>query len=177
LSDAEEETKSDEDRINQIKELLLSDEAIGEAVVYGVTVVQSVIQFDKNKFENTLDFQEAFIAKLKQYAPFSPRNKVGLNEGFLDFRVKENRIDFHYIKEIAFRWEFVNDKNMFESLIAKKIDSSYRVRVAAVFENETVTITLFGGTEPLVLRAKAIVESAVKLLVHNFAVATISKKY
>jgi hypothetical protein len=77
LSDAEEETKSDEDRINQIKELLLSDEAIGEAVVYGVTVVQSVIQFDKNKFENTLDFQEAFIAKLKQYAPFSPRNKVG----------------------------------------------------------------------------------------------------
>ena len=173
MNDAETGIKSDEDRIKQIKELLLNDEAIGETVVYGVTVVQSVIKFDRNNFENIVDFQEAFIAKLKQYAPFSPRNKVGLNEGFLEFRVNENRIDFHFIKEIAFRWEFVNDEKVFESLIAKKIDSSYRVRVAAVFESEMVTVTLFGGTEPLVLRAKAIVESAVKILVHNFAVATI----
>ena len=163
MGDAEEEQKSDEYRIQQIKELLLSDEAIGEAVVYGITVVQSVIEFDNTKFENQLDFQEAFIARLEQYAPFSPRNKMGLNEGFLYFQVTENRVDFHYIKEIAFRWEFVNNKKNFESLILKKIDSSYRVRIAAVFENNKVTITLFGGTEPLVIKAKVTVLSAIKL--------------
>ena len=168
MGDAEEEQKSEKDRIQQIKELLLSDEAIGEAVVYGITVVQSVIEFDNTKFENQLDFQEAFIARLEQYAPFSPRNKMGLNEGFLYFQVTENRVDFHYIKEIAFRWEFVNNKKNFESLILKKIDSSYRVRIAAVFENNKVTITLFGGTEPLVIKAKMTVLSAIKLLVHNF---------
>ncbi len=158
------------DRIEQIKELLLDDEAIGEAIVYGITAVQSVIQFDSTNFDTQSDFQEGLIAKLQQFAPFSPRSREGLNEGFLNFQVKENQIDFHFIREIAFRWEFVSEEREIESIIAKKVDSSYRVRIVAIFEKSKVTITFFGGTEPLVIRARDSVLNAIKLLVHNFSV-------
>ncbi len=160
---------SDDDRLEVIKTLLLDEEAIGEAAVFMVTVLQSKIEYGKTDFGNLSDFQSAVIAKLKQKMPFSPRQRTSLNEGFLEFSEKGNQVDFYFVREVARRWEYVNAQKLrIESVNLKRVDSAYRVRINLSFEPNKVTATLFGGTDSLVIRARETVCSPIKELVNNF---------
>jgi hypothetical protein len=152
-----------------IKSLLLDDEAIGEAVVFKVTVLQSTIEYERTNLEQQNDFQTAVLTKLAEKKPFSPRHNTSLNEGFLEFAAKDNEADFYYIREVAFRWEFVSPQSgSIESMNLKRVDSSYRVRIRLMFEPSKVTATFFGGMDTLVFRARFIVCAVIKDFVQNF---------
>jgi hypothetical protein len=153
-----------------IKNLLLDEKAIGEAAVFKVTVLQSVIEYERTDFANDVDFQNAVAAALGEMRPFSPRQRSSLSEGFLDFSAKDNVVDLYYIREVAFRWEYVDSqKGSIQSFNVKRVDPSYRVRINILFEANKVTMTFFGGMETLDFRARDVVCDAVKKLTYNFA--------
>jgi hypothetical protein len=96
------------DRLEIIKSLLLDEDAIGEATVFKVTVLQSSVTYEETTCETEDDFRNTVLSELKDMKPFSPRQRSSLSEGFLQFQVEDNKADFYYIREVAFRWEFVN---------------------------------------------------------------------
>jgi hypothetical protein len=67
---------SDDMRLDLIRTLLLDEEAIGEAAVFKVTVLQSTIDYETTKFEKQSDFQSAVVERLGLKKPFSPRHRI-----------------------------------------------------------------------------------------------------
>ncbi|MEM2108230.1 MAG: hypothetical protein QXL10_02975 [Candidatus Bathyarchaeia archaeon] len=162
-------SKSQNDKLEIIKSLLLDEKAIGEVNVFKVTVLQSIIEYEKTLYEKTEDFKDAVLDELKKIKPFSPRQRSSLSEGFIQFKIAENKADFYYVREVAFRWEYANaSTDSIQSLNVKRIDSAYRVRINVLFENKKVTLSFFGGVETLVYRARRIVCDAVKRQIQNF---------
>ena len=157
-------------RLEIIRGLILEEEAVGEPVVFKVTVLQSIIDYEKTAFDSTEQFQNTLIAELGKMRPFSPRHRSQLNEGFLSFSRKDNGIDCYYVREMPFRWDYVNvHGRSIQSLKVKRVDPSYRVRISILFEGNKATMTFFGGTETLVFHAREIVCDAVKKFIYNFA--------
>jgi hypothetical protein len=163
------------DKLEIIKNLLLDEEAIGEAAVYQVTVLQSMIEYESTSQATQEDLKNTVISKLKEKRPFSPSQRAGLNEGLLQFSSLDNKVDFYYIKEVAFRWEYVSPQDSsIQSLNIKRVDSAYRVRINILFEANKITMTFFGGTDSLVFRAREVVGDAIKQLVNNFKKTDVS---
>lgn len=160
----------DQERLGIIRGLILEEEAIGEAVIFKVTVLQSIIDYEKTAFGNLEEFQDGLIEELEKTRPFSPRYRSQLNEGFLSFLKKGNRVDCYYVREMPFRWGYVNvQSRSIQSLSVKRVDPAYRVRISISFENNRVVMSFFGGTETLVFHAREMVCDVVKKLTYNFA--------
>lgn len=157
-------------RIEIIKQSILEEEAIGEPIIFKLTVLQSVIKYETTDFESEDDFQNEGILELQKIRPFSPRHRSQLNEGFFHFSKKDNKIDCYYIRETPFRWDYVNVKERsIQFLRLKRVAPSFRVRINISFEEDKVVMTFFGGIETLVFHAREMVCDAVKRYVYNFA--------
>ena len=160
----------DEERLDIIKDLILEEEAIGEPVIFKITVLQSIIEYEYTAFESEDDFRNAVVLELQKLHPFSPRRRRQLNEGFFQFSEKGNEFSCYYIREMPFRWDYVNVKaESIQSLPVKRVDPSYRVKIDVSFEKNKVVASFFGGTETLVFRARDMVCDAVKEHVYDFA--------
>jgi len=158
-----------DERLEIIKDLLLEEEAVGEAVIFKITVLQSVIEYEYTAFESKDDFQNAVILELEKIRPFSPRPRRQLSEGFFHFSKKNNKLDCYYVREMPFRWDYVNVKDQsIQSLNVKRVDPAYRVRINISFEENKVIMTFFGGIETLVFHAREMVCDAIKKCVYNF---------
>lgn len=150
-------------RLDLLESLLLDENAIGDATVFKITVLQSMVNCEKTKFTNRQDFKDAVLGELIEINPFSPRQRRNLNEGFIQFDINEDSCDFYYVREVPFRWEFVHpESEKIQSVNIKRVDSAYRVRVNVLFQENNVIMSFFGGTESLVNRAREIVGNAIK---------------
>lgn len=158
------------ERLEIIKKLILEEEAVGEPIIFKITVLQSVIEYESTAFDGDDSFQTAVILELKKIRPFSPRLRSQLNEGFFHFSKKDSKFDCYYIREMPFRWDYVNIKERsIQSLKVKRVDPAHRVRINVSFEENKVVMTFFGGIETLVFHAREMVCNAVKKYVYNFA--------
>jgi len=156
-------------RLEVIKDLILEDEAVGEPIIFRVTVLQSVIEYESTPFDGEDDFQNAVIQELKKIRPFSPRLRSPLNEGFFYFSKKDSKLDCYYIREMPFRWDYVNVKEQsIQSLKVKRVDPAHRVRINISFDEKKVVMNFFGGIDTLVFHARGMVSDAVKKYVYNF---------
>lgn len=165
----------DEERIKIIKDLVLEEGAIGEPVVFNITVLQSIIEYERSAFDKLDEFQNAVLQDLEKARPFAPRHRSPLNEGFIRFSQRENHLECYYLREMPFRWDYVNIENRsIESLSVKRVDPAYRVRISILFEDRKVTLSFFGGVETLVFRARELVCDAVKSHVYNFTKRDVS---
>jgi len=170
-------------RIEIIKGLILEEEMVGEPVIYKITVLQSIIEYEKCEIEDVEKFRDVIIEELKKIRPFSPRRKTRprslpiksqLNEGFLQFSKENNEIECYYVREMPFRWEFVDAKTRsIQHLTVKRVDPSYRVIINISFEEKRVIITLFGGNDVLVFRARKLICETIKRFVYNFSTKNI----
>ncbi len=159
-----------DERLEIIRDLILEEEAVGEAVIFKITVLQSVVEFERTAFDSENDFKNAVLQELEKTHPFSPRLRTQLNEGFFQFLEKDNELDCYYVREIPFKWNYANVKDRtIQSIHVKQIDPAYRVRINIAFEEKRVVMTFFGGNEILVFRAREIVCNSVKRHVYNFA--------
>ena len=136
----------DDERIRIIKDLILEDEE-----------------------EDERDFQGAVLKELSATHPFSPRPRSRLNEGFFDFSTRDDKVDCYYVREQPFKWDYADtgDRTI-KSLVVKRVDPSYRVRITISFEPSKVVMTFFGGIDTMVFRAREIASDAIKRYVHNF---------
>jgi len=158
------------DRLEVIKQMILEEEAVGEPIIFKITVLQSVVKYEMTAFDNEHEFQNAVVQQLQETHPFEPRKKSQLREGFLNFSRSDNKVDCYYIREMPFRWDYVNVKEQsIESLKLKRVDPTYRVRVNISFETKKVVLTFFGGIETLVFQAREMVCDVVKKYSYNFA--------
>jgi len=159
-----------DERLEIIKESILEEEAVGEPIIFKVTVLQSVVEYESTAFDSEKDFQDAVVEELKEIRPFSPRFRSQLNEGFFYFSRKDNKVDCYYIRETPFRWDYVNVKERtIQSIKLKRVAPAYRVRINISFEENKVVLTFFGGIETLVFYAREMVCDSVKKYVYNFA--------
>jgi len=157
-------------RIEIIKDLILEEEAVGEPVIYRVTVLQSMIEYERTYFPRLEDLQEAVLRELQITYPFSPRPRSRLNEGFFQYSKADNKIDCYYIREQPFRWDYADvERRSIDSLILKRVDPTFRVRMNIAFEPNTVVMAFFGGSEALVFRAREIVCQVVRKHLYNFS--------
>lgn len=156
-------------RLEIIKDLILEEEAVGRAVIFKITVLQSFIEYEKTAFDSKDDFQNAVVLELEKIHPFSPRHRSQLNEGFFNFSKRNSKLDCYYVREMPFRWDYVNVKEQsIQSLNVKRVDPSYRVGINISFEENKVVMTFFGGIETLVFHAREMVCDAVKKQIYNF---------
>jgi hypothetical protein len=158
------------ERMETIRDLILEEEAVGETVIYKITVLQSVVEYERTTLNENATLEDVIIQELETRYPFSPRHRSQLNEGFFQFSKKNGKIDCYYIREMPFRWDYADTRSKtIQSLNVKRVDPAYRVRINISFEQNKVVLTFFGGVETLVFRAREIVCDAVKKYVDNFA--------
>jgi hypothetical protein len=156
-----------EDRIDLIKSLLLDDEAIGQAAVFKITALQSRLAYPSGT--NKSEIQKTILSALTQKRPFSPRvGRSELGEGFIQFSENDGSASFYFVREVAFKWDFVNpETDTLESQNVKRVDSTHRVRINIDFGENEIIVTFFGGVESLVYRARDLVCSTVKRFIDN----------
>lgn len=157
-------------RLEILKDHILEEEVIGEAIIFKITVLQSIIEYKETAFDSKEDFQNAVFEELKKKHPFSPRYRRQLNEGFIQFLKGESKLDCYYIRETPFRWDYVNVKSQsIESIPLSRADPSYRVRINISFEENRVVLTFFGGIDTLVFHTREMVCEVVKKYLYNFS--------
>jgi hypothetical protein len=157
-------------RLEIIKDHLLEEEVVGEVVIFKITVLQSVIEYEETAFDSEEDFQNAVFQELKKKHPFSPTYRRQLNEGFIQFSKGDNRLDCYYIRETPFRWDYVDVENQsIESMPLKRADPTYRVRINISFKENRVVMTFFGGIETLVFHTREMVCEVVRKYLYNFS--------
>jgi hypothetical protein len=153
---------TDEDRFDFLKSMLLDEEAIGQAAVFKITALQSRLSYpngiDKHAVRNDI------MTALTSRRPFSPRlGRSHLSEGFIQFVIDDSSASFYFVREAAFKWEFVNPAtNTLDSQNIKRVGSTQRVRVGMKFADNELVVTFFGGLESLVYRARELVCETVR---------------
>jgi len=159
-----------DERIETIRDLILEEKAVGATIIYKITVLQSVVEYESTALKNDASLEDMIVQELEKKYPFSPRHRSKLNEGFFQFSRKNGKLDCYYIREMPFRWDYADTRRKtIQSLNVKRVDPAYRVRINMSFEERRVVLTFFGGVETLVFRAREIVCDAVKNYVYNFA--------
>jgi len=147
-----------------LDEFRVSSSEVREPAIFPVSVLLSRTFLEKpfSDINGTLiKIKELLI---KRYSFGKRHQSEPFKEGFLNFNVKQETLEFYYAQETPLKVDFVPERDNPEIITEhiRAVNPTYKVKIRLTLSKQNAEVILFGGSEILVLKVTGLVNESIR---------------
>lgn len=105
----------------------------------------------------------------EKYSFGKRRQNESFKQGFLNFNVKKETLEFYYAQEIPLKMDFVPERDDPEIVTRhiRAVNPTHKTKIKLTLSKQNAEVILFGGSDILVLKVAGLVNESIRALAED----------